>query len=53
VTDATKYELDTILAAIVQVKREQANIRAMLTAIWVVLCPEMPVPEDDREHLDS
>ena len=52
--DADRYELDTILAGIAQIKREQANLRAMLTDIWMLLCPELPVPQaEDREALDS
>jgi len=52
ITDTTLYELDTILAAIMQIKREQANLRCMMTAILSALRPDAETPEE-REHLDA
>jgi len=52
ITDTTLYEIDTILAAIMQIKREQANLRCMMTAILAALCPEAETPQE-RDHLDA
>ena len=50
--DATRYEIDTILAAILKLQREIAEMHAMMKVLWVILCPDVPLPVVEKT-LDS